>query len=523
MSAEQGANVVTNGLVLSLDAGNPKSYSNVVQYLIVGGGGAGGSHVGGGGGGGGVLQGSITLTTASHSIVVGAGGTSTGGDTRGNSGQSSSAFGLTAIGGGGGGTYSGLGNANGISGGSGGGAAGTDGTTTATGGLGTAGQGFAGGSVGQRTGGASDTSGAGGGGASQAAFSRVNAYDSMQRNGGDGISTDITGTVRFFGGGGGSGSFNARVAGNGGRGGGGGGGSTGSTAGLGDTNSINNASNGASGSGALGGAGAANSGGGGGGGAGGSTPASTAAGGSGIVVIRYPGAARATGGTITTVGTDTVHTFTSSGTLLFSQANTTYWSNLSGTTGHGVLTNGITYSSSNGGYLIFDGVDDFVLGSITASTFSSAHSISCWFYRRTVTQWAGLFSNNVNTNSCSLLTFIDSTNSIGINNAGVSNAGFSVDLGTHLNKWIYCTIVFNGATSGSSGTVYAYKDGALLTGTGTLSWNLTTNSQYYVGRHYTGGNQILDGFIPQVSVYNRALSATEVLQNYNATKGRYGL
>jgi hypothetical protein len=43
--------------------------------------------------------------------------------------------------------------------------------------------------------------------------------------------------------------------------------------------------------------------------------ASGAAGGSGIVIIRYRGAARATGGTITTVGLDTVHTFTSSGTF----------------------------------------------------------------------------------------------------------------------------------------------------------------------------------------------------------------
>jgi hypothetical protein len=39
------------------------------------------------------------------------------------------------------------------------------------------------------------------------------------------------------------------------------------------------------------------------------------AGGSGIVIVRYVGAARATGGTITTVGNYTVHTFTTSGTL----------------------------------------------------------------------------------------------------------------------------------------------------------------------------------------------------------------
>jgi hypothetical protein len=518
MSSEQGANLVTNNLILSLDAGNPKSYSNVVQYLIVAGGGAGGSHVGGGGGGGGVLQGSITLTTASHSIVVGAGGTSTGGDTRGNNGQNSSAFGLTAIGGGGGGTYSGLGNANGISGGSGGGAGGTDGTTTATAGLGTTGQGFAGGSVGQRTGGAGDTSGAGGGGASQAAFSRINAYDSMQRNGGDGISTDITGTVRFFGGGGGSGTYNARIGGNGGRGGGGGGGSTASTAGLGDTNSISNASNGSAGSGALGGAGAANSGGGGGGGAGGSTPASTAAGGSGIVVVRYPGPARATGGTITTVGTDTVHTFTSSGTLLFSQANTTYWSNLSGTAGNSVLTNGVGYSSANGGSLVFDGIND--VANCTTSIIDRANgqeiTVSCWIRPARLGGQYSVFCTN-RSNDTSIYNWIFYQH---INDGAIAFHGIAQNKSSYIptiNTWINVT---NTVTAAGVSTLYI-NGVSTYTATG-FTYGNGTPSRLGIGAD-PGGQEAFQGNMSQVYIYDRALTAVEVLQNYNATKGRYGL
>jgi surface protein len=203
----------------------------------------------------------------------------------------------------------------------------------------------------------------------------------------------------------------------------------------------------------------------------------------------------------------------------------------SGTTAYNIidntsatLNNSVGFSTSDSGTWVFDGVDDFIQGSITPSTFSGASTIGCWFYRETVTTWAGLFSNNVSTYSCALLTFIRNSNVIGINQAGVNGVGIGVDLGPdHLNKWIYCVIVLGGSTSGSSINVYAYEDGNLSTASGSLYWNLSTSSQYYVSRHFTGAIQTLDGNIPIVQVYNRALSAAEVAQNYNAQKSRFGL
>lgn len=202
----------------------------------------------------------------------------------------------------------------------------------------------------------------------------------------------------------------------------------------------------------------------------------------------------------------------------------TTWKDLTINGNSSTLYNGPTFSGINGGVISFDGTDDYGLGTVPSSTFTGAHSIGCWFYRRTVTQWAGLFSNNVNTTSCSLLTFIDSTNRIGINRAGVSATEISVDLGSnHLNKWIYCVLVVSGVSNGSAVNVYAYMDGSLLTSSGNLYWNMETSSSYYVARHWASGNQILDGFIPQLSVYNRALTPQEISQNYNASKSRFGL
>ncbi len=245
-----------------------------VEYLIVGGGGGGGNcNTGafwgtGGGGGGGVLTGTTNVTTQSYSITVGAGG---GSNTNGGNSVFNS---LTALGGGYGGNASGLPNRVGGNGGSGGGGGGYG----VLGGTGTSGQGNNGGT------GVNDFGGGGGG----AGAAGSNSSGGAGGNGGNGIQSAISGSNTFYGGGGG-------------------GGYQSSTGGLGGGGNIN-----VSGTNGLGG--------GGGGGAGTSTPG--ASGGSGVVIIRYKtdgsdGVSNSsTGGTKTTSGLYTIHTFTSSGTFV---------------------------------------------------------------------------------------------------------------------------------------------------------------------------------------------------------------
>ena len=205
-------------------------------------------------------------------------------------------------------------------------------------------------------------------------------------------------------------------------------------------------------------------------------------------------------------------------------SGSTTWFDLSGVNRSGSLINGPTFSSANNGSIVFDGVDDYVVGNISSSIFSNSSTICCWFKRNSMTEWSALFSNNVNSISSPILTFISSSSIIGTNQAGINADNIGIDLGDdYLNEWIYCVLVYNGSTIGSGVNVYAYKKGTLLTASGSLYWNLTTNSQFYVGRHWTAVVQIHDGNIPIVQVYNRALTAQEVLQNYNATKGRFGL
>lgn len=254
-----------------------------VDYLVVAGGGGGGGDgpsgdFAGGGGAGGFLTGSASIISGTaYSITVGSGGS--GGPAVlagvGTSGNNSVFGGVTSIGGGGGGAYS----SAPLSGGSGGGAG--NGTYQTSVGSGTAGQGNNGGTT-------TASAGAGGGGAGAVGS---NGSGTTGGAGGVGLTSSYSGaSVYYAGGGGGAGSSAAGAGGNG----GGGAGAVGNAVGSNAT---------------------VNTGGGGGGAAAASGGYTGGNGGSGIVIIRYPGSQRATGGTVTSSGGYTIHTFTSSGTL----------------------------------------------------------------------------------------------------------------------------------------------------------------------------------------------------------------
>lgn len=328
MAVFAGPQNVLSNLSLLLDAANGKSYSKVatVRVLVVGGGGGGGMDMGGGGGGGGVVYEKTQPVYSDVIVSVGRGGYGApagGGGYRTDGvgpqpndhqftipatvGLPSSFGNLVALGGGfGGSSYRGY--TPGISGGAGasGGAAGgyNDNAGTFYGGAGTVGQGFRGGNSTQAY------YAGGGGGAGGPGADSTN-----QPTGGAGVYNDITGTGYYWGGGGGSAAYSTGQGGNGGLGGGGGGANGTTTGGAG----YNNGSAGGGGGGGQwsqtpGGNAGANTGGGGGGGSHYNRTNQGGEGGSGIVVVRYPGPRIASGGNIiTTVGGDTVHIFTSSG------------------------------------------------------------------------------------------------------------------------------------------------------------------------------------------------------------------
>jgi hypothetical protein len=292
------------------------SGSDDVEVLVVGGGGSGGNYsttnANGGGGGGGVIHNTAyAVTPTGYTVTVGNGGAAIPNATnsRGNTGENSVFGTLTALGGGGGGS---TGSGAGRDGGSGGG-----GTNNYTGGSASQPGGYA--NAGGTTG--ITWTGSGGGGAGSVGVPGANT--TTGGNGGTGYISSISGTTKYYAGGGGGGGNSSERAGDGFDGGGRGTGTTSYYAYNVYTDEVNSNTRGSGIPTAI-----ANTGGGGGAGSywapNGGWSTGSGAGGSGIVIVRYPttgytqtgfisnASLNATGGEISYSGGYTIHTFTSS-------------------------------------------------------------------------------------------------------------------------------------------------------------------------------------------------------------------
>ena len=186
------------------------------------------------------------------------------------------------------------------------------------------------------------------------------------------------------------------------------------------------------------------------------------------------------------------------------------WFDRSGNGNNGTLTGGVGYSGTNFGSLTFDGTDDYVpIGSTGFPTTSSAGTLSAWARTNTIT---GGFDFIVSYGA----GFTNSARFLGINNSTYLFGGYANDItasGVPLNTWFNMAGVYTGTNA------LMYVNGVLVSGPTAKSWG-TTSGNASVGRQ-ANNSEYWNGNISQVSIYNRALTATEVAQNYNALKSRY--
>jgi hypothetical protein len=88
----------------------------------------------------------------------------------------------------------------------------------------------------------------------------------------------------------------------------------------------------------------------------------------------------------------------------------------------------------------------------------------------------------------------------------------------------YISGVLDGGSPGSGTTGRIYYNGNLISSlyTGSFVVPSTVNrTSNYIARSNWAGDAYYQGSIYSVQIYNRALSAAEILQNYNAMKARY--
>jgi hypothetical protein len=181
----------------------------------------------------------------------------------------------------------------------------------------------------------------------------------------------------------------------------------------------------------------------------------------------------------------------------------TSWVDLSGNGNNGTLTNGPTFNSANGGSVVFDGTDDFVnCGTITTG---GKITVNAWI-KFSIAANQHIVDSSSNTWHLALL---DTNRPYFWNGTTYHTAAQALSTST----WYMITGV-------QGSTLDVYVNGGLSQ---SLASNLNVGSgNVNIGRWQSGGRQY-SGNIAQVSIYNRALSPVEILQNYNAIKGRFRL
>ena len=182
----------------------------------------------------------------------------------------------------------------------------------------------------------------------------------------------------------------------------------------------------------------------------------------------------------------------------------TTWTDLSGSGNNATLINSPTYSTLGGGSILFNGTNSYASGNIQNST---TFTFNVWA-RNINTTIGGSFIGTATSPSTSSNSFIQIGG--GIRPFQFNDANQTTAAST--NQWVMLTGVQNATTQ------QLYRNGSLVR----TATKINILGDYYnLGRRTDG--VYLNTYISNVQVYNRNLSSTEVAQNYNALKSRFGL
>lgn len=206
----------------------------------------------------------------------------------------------------------------------------------------------------------------------------------------------------------------------------------------------------------------------------------------------------------------------------------TTWFDLITSANNGTLTNGPTFSSTNGGVIVFDGTNDYVnFSNVLNFERTNPFSINFWikapvpqYYLAVINKltWAAgakgwrILSNYNGSGLAFTITDNHTVTDIYLNLPGVLD-----------NTWKHCCFTYDG--NGNTNGMKAYLNASLTASGGGGNLTTTTTSNTNLGIFGGDGtdNSYGNGTLANMLVYNRTLSSTEITQNYNAQKSRFGL
>lgn len=198
----------------------------------------------------------------------------------------------------------------------------------------------------------------------------------------------------------------------------------------------------------------------------------------------------------------------------------TTWKDLTSNANNGTLTNGPTFSNTKGGTIVLDGIDDYITCSNSTSLqITSALTLEIWFYNTAAVDGLGMIVKGPLSGDYDYMLYLTGNSSMVYfykkDSLGSAHyGGITLSL---LNRWLHIVVTH---TSGGLYTMYVNgvaSDSATFTNSSIRS----SSNPLYIGAGWNP--DYFYGNIGLSKIYNRALTATEVLQNYNATKTRFGL
>jgi len=206
--------------------------------------------------------------------------------------------------------------------------------------------------------------------------------------------------------------------------------------------------------------------------------------------------------------------------------NGTVLYDLSGRNNHGTLMNGAVYSSTNGGSIYLDTVDDYIsLPTSNAMRIDQGDfTIVCAHQLITFGDNYGNFfyQSGGSGGSASGQSIFFQIN-FGSLNLDFYGGGTSHNFGA--NTFVNNLLVFIGVIFDRTAQTSIYFRNGVFSPTKNHASvpNFTSLTSTQIGRRYQSGYKDLAGYNSFTQVYNRKLTQTEILQNYNALKGRFGL
>ena len=193
----------------------------------------------------------------------------------------------------------------------------------------------------------------------------------------------------------------------------------------------------------------------------------------------------------------------------------TAWTDLSGNSRDGTLTNGPTYSATNGGSIVFDGTNDYV--QCTGSLTVTVATFVTWIKRNGSqgTYDGILFSRGTNTTGMNFYT----SNQLGYH-WNDSSSTYNWSSGLTIPDATWCMIAVS--VTSTAATAYLCQTGGTTTATNTVNHASSLLNDIKLAQD-DAGSRFFNGNIAIAQLYNIALSAGQISTNFEADRGRFGV